>query len=316
MNNENSEIVVSICCITYNHEPYIRDAIEGFLMQKTNFPFEILIHDDASTDGTADIIREYEAKYPDIIKPIYETENQWQKGRRGSVIFNFPRAKGKYIALCEGDDYWIDPYKLQKQVDFLEANPEYGLVHTNYKVLNANSLRKIKYKKDGWYLQDFLLGASSIGTLTIMFRKDLYDKLPKYFQNQKFKIGDLPLRIEFAHASKIKFLSDCTAMYRVLDESASHNKDIEKAINFHKETLRIRLFYIEQYNFKSLKNRSLKTFYSIAVKIAYEKQNVYYSNKYFRKLCKIGFPSLKTVIFFFGTKYKMFNRFIHLMYKI
>ena len=87
-------------------------------MQKTDFPFEILIHDDASTDGTADIIREYEAKYPDIIKPIYQTENQYSKGIKVSQVYQFPRAKGKYIALCEGDDYWTDPYKLQKQVDF------------------------------------------------------------------------------------------------------------------------------------------------------------------------------------------------------
>jgi glycosyltransferase involved in cell wall biosynthesis len=97
------------------------------MMQKTNFPFEVLIHDDASTDGTADIIREYESTYPDIIKPIYQKENQYSKGVRISWVFNFPRAKGKYIALCEGDDYWIDPLKLQKQVDFLENNPEYSM---------------------------------------------------------------------------------------------------------------------------------------------------------------------------------------------
>jgi glycosyltransferase involved in cell wall biosynthesis len=117
--------LVSICCITYNHEKYIQQCLEGFLIQKTTFLFEILIHDDASTDRTADIIREYETKYPDIIKPIYQTENQYSKGVIVSAVYNWPRAKGKYIALCEGDDYWIDSYKLQKQVDFMEANPEY-----------------------------------------------------------------------------------------------------------------------------------------------------------------------------------------------
>jgi len=100
-----SEPLASISCITFNHVKYIRDALNGFLMQKTNFPIEILIHDDASTDGTEEIIREYEGKYPEIIKPLYEKENQWGKGRRGSAIFNFPRTKGKYIAMCEGDDY-------------------------------------------------------------------------------------------------------------------------------------------------------------------------------------------------------------------
>lgn len=110
--------IVSISCITYNHEDYIRDAIEGFLMQKTTFPVEILIHDDASTDKTADIIREYEKKYPHLIKPIYQTENQYSKGIGVSATYQYPRANGNYITLCEGDDYWTDPYMLQKQVVF------------------------------------------------------------------------------------------------------------------------------------------------------------------------------------------------------
>ena len=96
--------LVSVCTLAYNHEPYIRECLDGILMQKTNFAFELLIHDDASTDGTADIIREYETKYPDIIKPIYQTENQYRKRIRINSTYNFPRAKGKYIALCEGDD--------------------------------------------------------------------------------------------------------------------------------------------------------------------------------------------------------------------
>lgn len=130
--NNSNPVLVSISCITYNHAPFIRECLDGFIMQKTNFPFEVLIHDDASTDGTTEIIKEYEEKYPDIIKPLYEEENQWIKGRRGSAVFNFPRAKGKYIALCEGDDYWTDPLKLQKQVDFLEANPDYVMCTHGY----------------------------------------------------------------------------------------------------------------------------------------------------------------------------------------
>lgn len=119
--------LVSICCITYNHESYIRETIEGFLMQKTKFPIEVLIHDDESTDKAADIIREYENKYPDIIKPIYQFDNKYSKGISVSVTYNFPRARGKYIAMCEGDDYWTDPSKLQKQVDFMEVNPDCSL---------------------------------------------------------------------------------------------------------------------------------------------------------------------------------------------
>ena len=125
-----SDVIVAIKCFVYNHEPYLRDCLEGFVMQQTNFPFVAIVHDDASTDGSAAIIREYEEKYPDIIKPIYETENQYSKhdGSLGRIMNAAVDATGaKYVAMCEGDDYWTDPLKLQKQVDFMEANPEYSI---------------------------------------------------------------------------------------------------------------------------------------------------------------------------------------------
>jgi len=128
--------LVSICVITYNHEKYIRQCLDGIFMQKVDFTYEVLVHDDASPDGTADIIREYEAKYPDIIKPIYQTENQYSKDRSIISRLQYGRAKGKYIAQCEGDDYWTDPGKLQMQVDFLEAHPEYVETGHNISVIN------------------------------------------------------------------------------------------------------------------------------------------------------------------------------------
>lgn len=142
---DNRPVMVTIRCFAYNHEPYIRQCLDGFVMQKTNFRFEAIVHDDASTDGTAAIIREYAEKYPDIIKPIFETENQYSK-HDGSLrrIMN-EHTRGKYTALCEGDDYWIDPLKLQKQVCFLEKNPEYGMCYT--KVKNYNQQKNI-YEKN------------------------------------------------------------------------------------------------------------------------------------------------------------------------
>lgn len=123
-----SDIAVSICCLVYNHKDYIRKALDSFLMQKTNFKYEILINDDCSTDGTTDIIREYEQKYPDIVKPLYHSENQYCKSyRQGNMMsftFNFPRVKGKYVAMCEGDDFWTDDTKLQQQYDIMESHPE------------------------------------------------------------------------------------------------------------------------------------------------------------------------------------------------
>ena len=133
--------LVTVVSITYNHEQYIRDCLEGFLMQKTNFPVEIIIHDDASTDHTAEIIREYYEKRPDLFHVIIERENQFSQHK------NFTRqiyglAKGKYIAMCEGDDYWIDPLKLQKQADLCEKdNNVVGCV--GYYIQDRNGTKRI-----------------------------------------------------------------------------------------------------------------------------------------------------------------------------
>ena len=126
--------LVSIRCLVYNHEPYLRQCLDGFVMQKTTFPFEAIVHDDASTDGSAAIIREYAEKYPDIIKPIYETENQFSKGGNflSRIMNNATHPNSRYIAVCEGDDYWTDPNKLQLQVDFLESHPDYYMTCHGY----------------------------------------------------------------------------------------------------------------------------------------------------------------------------------------
>ena len=182
--------LVSICCITYNHASFIRKCLDGFLMQQTDFPIEILIHDDCSTDGTTEIIREYEAKYPDLIFPLYEEENQYQQGKAAEIDFyNYRRARGKYIAYCEGDDYWTDPLKLQKQVDFMETNPEYSVCFHDcwvYNTWNGEYVRRTKLEKetDGDItINDFLNSKNGIGQpLTMLFRKDVYDyEWQKYY---------------------------------------------------------------------------------------------------------------------------------------
>lgn len=132
-------VLVSITCNTFNHGSYIADALEGFVSQKTNFEYEILVYDDASTDNTASIIRQYEAKYPHLIKPIYQTVNQYSQGLRPGHQ-NRQRATGKYVAICEGDDYWIDPLKLQKQVDYMEAHPNCTFCFTNGYVAYGSQL--------------------------------------------------------------------------------------------------------------------------------------------------------------------------------
>ena len=130
--------LLSCCCITYNHEKFISQAIDGMLIQETNFPFEIILHDDASTDGTVEIIKKYAEKYPNIIRTILQKENQYSK-KRNIMAIPIKEAKGQYIASLEGDDYWIDPLKLQKQVEFLENNSDYVCCYHNSMVVDDNN---------------------------------------------------------------------------------------------------------------------------------------------------------------------------------
>lgn len=212
---EGQQCMVSICCVTYNHEKFIRQALDSLLNQKTTFPFEILIHDDASPDSTADIIREYEAKYPQIVKPICQTENQRSKLKMGmNPRFNFPRAEGKYIALCEGDDFWIDPLKLQKQVDFLEANPDYNICFHNAEVYEEDKpTSKLVYKADRKQviqLEDLLRGDFTKNCCS-MFRysKGMFDGRMEMLQDTTI------FMICLENDKKAYYLDEVMAVYRV-----------------------------------------------------------------------------------------------------
>jgi len=150
--------LVSIYCMVYNHEPYLRQCLDGFVMQQTDFPFQAIVHDDASTDGSAAIIREYAEKYPDIIKPIYETENQFRKfdGSIYRIMNAAVHPDTKYIAYCEGDDYWTDSHKLQIQIDFLESHPDYYMTCHAFDYFYENT-KEIKPHRflDNLSLHDF-----------------------------------------------------------------------------------------------------------------------------------------------------------------
>lgn len=222
--DEIDQPVVSICCITYNHEPYIEDALEGFLIQETDFPFEILIHDDASTDQTADIIREYEAKYPRLIKPIYQVENQFSKGIRMNPEFNFPRAKGEYIALCEGDDYWVSKDKLQKQYNYMLNNANVSL--TFHKALVVRDNKVIDVKAENFSDQQFfsiedLLDSWFICTQTIMLKKSVMEGMETYFNG--VINGDWSIQLVAGHNGDVVYLENIEAAYRKHNTSLSKN---------------------------------------------------------------------------------------------
>ena len=217
--HKEENLKVSISCLVYNHEPYLRECFDGFMMQKTNFDFEVLVHDDASTDNSASIIREYETKHPDIFKPIYQTENQYSKGVKVSATFNFPRAKGKYIAMCEGDDYWTDPLKLQKQVDFLESHPDYVMCSHHFVTYDQETK---EYGKDwnshinedlSFDLNYFIQPTTWITQpLTLLYRRNCLD-LNKYslYKNSK----DVTLIYHLLTSGKGMFLKENMGIYRI-----------------------------------------------------------------------------------------------------
>jgi len=249
--------LVSICCIAYNHENFIKECLDGFLMQQTNFEFEIIIHDDASTDETKSIIEKYVSKYPNKINFFYQTENQYSKGVRGiAAKFTFPHAKGKYIALCEGDDYWTDPLKLQKQVDFLESNPGYGICFHKVKILRNKTLYEDVNIENRYNLitnfpatvNDLLKHGNFMHTPSVMYRRDQV-KIP--FELSYSSVGDYFMHIVVAKNSYIKRIDDTMAVYRegVGIYSTLSNKEMQKKILNYQICI---LSYLEDQNQKEI----------------------------------------------------------------
>ena len=257
--------LVSICSLAYNHAPYIRQCLDGFVMQKTNFPIEFIIHDDASTDGTADIIREYEHKYPDIIKPIYQTENQFSKGINFGKNLIIPRIQGKYFALCEGDDYWTDEYKLQKQIDFLEANKDFSICYHPVKMYKQEEgvfvesyWEKLNYPD----ITDIKMLAENnhIHTASVIYRYDrkIFEELYNF---SLLPVGDYQCHMLFAKSGKIKRLPDTMAVYRMHKNSIWGLKTIDYQVTIWLKVLESLLTYFnkERDIFEILKKQYIRT---------------------------------------------------------
>lgn len=229
---------VSVLMITYNHEKFIAQAIDSILMQQVNFEYEIVIGEDCSTDNTRDIVINYQRKYPDKIRALLPETNL---GMQKNLVQTLKACQGKYIALCEGDDYWIDPLKLKKQVDFLEANPEYSLVFCNVKVIYQSKTHKshlgysdqakpaenghlqiIKHPKQTTSLNDLVYG-NYIHTPGVLFRNwTLIDGIPNYIE--KVSIGDWPLHLYSAKQGNLFYMNEVLTAYRVHDKGSWSNK--------------------------------------------------------------------------------------------
>lgn len=228
--------LVSIRCMVYNHEPYLRQCLDGFVMQKTTFPFEAIVHDDASTDGSAAIIREYAEKYPEIIKPIYETENQYSKhdGSLRRIMDAAMHPNSKYVALCEGDDYWTDPEKLQLQVDFLESHPEYTMCFHRARTVDfetgednnafpGKEFLSIQFRD---YESTELFTNWTVPTASMLYKKECQF----YPINYRYKhlYGDIIRVLSCAEMGKVRGIDRVMSVYNIHSDGVTFSKDSEK----------------------------------------------------------------------------------------
>lgn len=240
---------VTVIMITYGHENYIEEAIEGVLMQRCNFDLELIISNDKSPDRTDDIIKKIINEHPrsSCVNYIHHEKNL---GMMSNFMCTLQQANGKYIAICEGDDYWIDPLKLQKQVDFLEANPDFEMVYSKAKVYSEN--KKTIINETGGLVSSFhdLLEYNPIPTLTVMFKENTYNLIKEKIDHKDSLLGDLPLWLYLSCYGKIGFIDEITAVYRVLPESASQSSDVYKQIRFLEATHKVRISFLESINAK------------------------------------------------------------------
>lgn len=234
----NNKPLISIHMITYNHEKYVAQAIEGVIAQKTDYPMELVIGDDCSTDNTQAIIESYRLRYPDLIKPLYRDKNV---GSNANYWHTFSRCNGKYVALCEGDDYWTHPLKLQMQVDFLESHAEYGLVYTDLDsyIQSEDRFAPMNLEiHEGDVYASLMLIRCGIWTVTVCLRKELLVGFPQ-LDAQYFR-GDTFVWLELSRKALVKYLPEKTAVYRILKESLSHFTHPKKEAAF---TLRVANLY-------------------------------------------------------------------------
>lgn len=256
--------MVSVCVQAYQHAPFITECLDSILMQKTDFDYEILLGEDASTDGTREICIEYAKKYPDKIKLfLHHRENNivinGSPTGRLNFLHNLLSAQGKYIALCEGDDYWTDPLKLQKQVDFLEEHEEYGVVHGDCHFYyhkdkrwkhNANkdlsNHIEIRNKEELFYR---LVNADyKIRTATALFRKKLLEN--RESQSMQFLMGDTPMWLDFSQVTQFKYFDEVYAVYRLNEGSVTKPKSLHSTLKFQLSGCIMRFHYCEKYNYE------------------------------------------------------------------
>ena len=230
MMSDMEQPMVTVWCLTYNQKDFIRDALNGFIMQETNFSYEVIVHDDASTDGTTDIIKEYANNYPDIIKPVVEKENQWKKGGLKYIIalMNEQYRRGKYIAFCEGDDYWTYSHKLQKQVDFLEKHQDYSMCfHSAKKKYETDTMAWIDCEniQDKDYDPTDIFINWTVPTASVLCRREAMDFYAKLKHPERIQNYDIFIILSCAMIGKLRGMHEQMSVYRIQGEGLTYTKE-------------------------------------------------------------------------------------------
>lgn len=232
---------VSVWCATYNQVDYLEKALDGFAIQQTDFPFEVVVHDDASTDGTTELLERYAAKHPDLIRPLYEQVNQNNLVSRYMDVFLFPGLTSKYVAICEGDDFWTDPIKLQKQYDYMEAHPDCSLCVTGFALCddagnpvedspNASTLPD--YERD-YSVEEIIAGGGELfATASMFFRLSDALEMPAWYFEAP--VGDYSQAICLALRGRVHLIPDVTCTYRTMAKgswSATESLRLNSGVN-------------------------------------------------------------------------------------
>lgn len=335
--------MVSTRCYTYNHAPYIEETLHGFAIQKISFPVVFCVVDDASTDGEQEVLKKWvdehllsidqrpvweEKKYGKIavgnlsgnerstfvVLLLSENHNAKEKKPLKLKYIEEWNENAKYQAICEGDDYWIDPLKLQKQVDFMEANLDFGLIHTDFDLVEGRKNHDAS-QPDVIIFPELLTKHYNIGTPTVLYRNSIYKETPKCYLEQNWPMGDFPKWIEIHHESKIKYLRVITAKYRVLKNSASHKPDIKKTIAFINAGHEIKRYYSNKYGLASLEIYD-SNYYEEIIRAAAHLGSKDVAKEYLKKAREKDKLTFKSFIFFLSAKYPFLKRLIDIYIEI
>ncbi len=332
---------VTVSCMTYNQSKYITDAMNGFTMQQTSFPFVCTVVDDASTDGEQEVIRKYveenfdfsegavafqkETDYAHItyaqhkankncyFAVLYLKENHYSQNKDKGPYLKEWRDGVDYMAICEGDDYWIVPDKLEIQAKFLDENEEYVMVHTDYDLVEGVRNHYCEKYKDGHYLPGLFDMGLSIGTLTTLFRLNVFYALPKYYASKPWLMGDYPLWIELAHEGRVKYIQKITSKYRVLHFSASHSNDFARQLQFINDLYEIGNFYADKYGISHMLRSRESSYYLYIMKnlsLCGVKDK---STKYLFQSIRRGGFSLKVFAVYICVQFPVLKRILNMM---